>query len=317
LNQLMEKLIFTGVLACLCAGEAQTPINSHQAGFPPVQEFHPDQNMRKYLRDKLGSVEAFSARDHIYVREESESGKVETELPPEVAQVNQLFRDVQARLVVSAMVNGSGSEVLIIDSSGKIADKFLCYLPSVSPDGHYVAFIKFYPSHFAEGATDKYLLYNLAKTASANRNPNTPLSEWVTVGKPIFPPGTTNVPGDNTNRQESDAYASASELFWSPDSKRVVFLERDSVGYGLVQASVQPDGGVTPSGLPVAASPICNSVAGANADPSACHLLMRSITFAADGSPAAAEIQVVPDHSVTLDLRGSRFTVLPTGLPTQ
>lgn len=316
LNRITSKVVFTGILVGCCAGVAQVPTGAHQAEFPPVQQFHPERNTSNSLQDKLGFAEAVITPDHIYVRAKYESSKVETELPAEVGQVNRLFRDVQARIVVSAMVNGSSSEVLIIDRSGRIADRFLCYLPSVSPDGHYVAYIKFYPSHFAEGTTDKYMLYNLGKTPSENRNPITSLSEWISVGRTVFPPGTDNLPGDNTNQQEFDTHACASELFWSPDSRRIAFLERESIGYELVQASLESDGRVSTSELPVSTSAICNSANGTDLDSSQCHLLMRSVGFGVDGSPVTAEVQVVPNHSVTLTLHGSRFTALQAGPPT-
>jgi len=45
-------------------------------------------------------------------------------------------------------VNGTGSAVTVFDpNSGKVVAEFLCYNPSLSPSGRYVAFVQFYQQH--------------------------------------------------------------------------------------------------------------------------------------------------------------------------
>src|SRR6266436_6096668 len=80
-------------------------------------------------------------------------------LPIAMDLAEEMRRGFGGKLIVRGMVNGSGSEIVLLDPrSNKLLDKFLCYLPSPSPDGRYIAFVKFSPLHFAGNTEDHYMV---------------------------------------------------------------------------------------------------------------------------------------------------------------
>src|SRR5262249_43087598 len=96
-------------------------------------------------------------------------------LPETVAQGSSLSWYGDDRLAVLGMANSSISAVVVVDGrQAKLADYFLGIAPVVSPDGRYIAFVKFYPSHGIEGIEDRVRLYDLAQSALRNRPVKSP-----------------------------------------------------------------------------------------------------------------------------------------------
>jgi hypothetical protein len=184
-------LVLLMTFSCWVLGRAQ---NSPKKPLPPpavpVQKFDlSHQQSVTYSDDEVQAVTTTS-QDLISVRitERSTGGERLVKLPVELTQVDEIRKGVANKLIVGGMVNGSGAEVVVIDlGSYKVIDKFLCYLPSLSSDGRYIAFVKFYPPHFAEGTDDHYMLYDVAKAPVENRPTDIPSDDWKTVGKCIYP----------------------------------------------------------------------------------------------------------------------------------
>ena len=161
-------------------------------------------------------------------------------LPQEVAQVDVIRRVAKSKAVVIGMVNGDVSEVVVLNLYPlRLIDKFLAYVPGISPDGAFVAFIKFYPPHFVENPTDKYMLYDLRLSASANRPVGVAVSDDVNVGIVVYPTHESNQDADNTGVPESEIHRIASEgFFWTPDSKDYLFADEHAGMTSAVFVSV-------------------------------------------------------------------------------
>jgi hypothetical protein len=164
------------------------------------------------------------------------SGKID--LPPEIVQVNEIRAGQKNKAVVVGMVNGSVFEVVVLDTrSISIADSFLAYCPAISPDGRFIAFVKFYPAHFVDGTDDHYLLYDLALTAGENRSANLGISDHADVGVPIWPT-VANRSGDNTGvPQPQQHHMTAQAFFWRSDSERYAFADEHGGDLDLIIVS--------------------------------------------------------------------------------
>lgn len=152
------------------------------------------------------------------------------------------------RLVVTGMVSGDVSIVAIVDlDRGETIDSFWCYQPAISPDGHYIVFIKFFPPHGISSADDHYMLYNVSLTPTENR-PD--LKKWPKpweivgwdVGEPLYPPGIANLPGNNFNVGDRPVHILASDFFWNKASSEVIFLEEFKGVYTIVATNFLRDG---------------------------------------------------------------------------
>lgn len=148
-------------------------------------------------------------------------------LPGDMAQANEIRRVQPDKAVVVGMLNGDLWEVAVIDlDTPSISDRFLCYEPAISPDGHYVSFIKFFPAHAAEGAEDHYMLYDLWKGSARNRPPSNSPDDWQTVGATVYPVGIGNRDFDNLHRHESAVHMLSSDgFFWNASSNKVLFAD--------------------------------------------------------------------------------------------
>lgn len=199
-------------------------------------------------------------------------------LPVEMVQVN-LIRTVQARRVaVIGMINGSVFEVVVIDLPlAKITDRVFCMAASISPDGHFLAFVKFFPPHFVDGVEAHYMLYDFTKSAQQNRPLKAKLSDPATVGVTIYPPNIRNSEGDNTNLNPSNIHMLASEeLSWNPDSRSLLFADSYHDEYSLVFAQVDSTkNGVQLSRFTLDKGLIC----GAIESPAHCYLHVAQINF--------------------------------------
>jgi len=180
------------------------------------------------------------------------------------------------------MVNGDVHEVVIIGvATGNITDKFYCYEPVLSPSKRFLVFIKFFPAHFVEGVSDKYLFYDFQKSAKANRPRNVGLGDPQNVGQVLYPPTAKNQVGDNTGRPPSEVHMLASgTFFWSPKGDRVAFADTYQGKVTLVVVGLDgggPDLHVTEREL--RKSDICNS----QRDLNSCSFGVSSIEFTGEG----------------------------------
>lgn len=161
-------------------------------------------------------------------------------LPFQFYQVNEIWEGPPGKLIVVGMSGGYIWEIGILSLEPLLlADRFTCFSPSVSPNGHYVAFVKFFPPHFVEGPEDHEMLYTVVGSARQNRPPTSMLSETIDVGLPVYPPGIANVAFDNINRPSGTEHRFASVgFFWAPDSSQYVFADLTANTFSLVRVVV-------------------------------------------------------------------------------
>ena len=86
--------------------------------------------------------------------------------------------------------DGALDEVTLIDAvRSSVVDDFLCYDPSVSPDGRFIAYEKFFTEHeqplFSQSAV--YLVYQTRKSADDNRPKLLGSDGPYAVGFPVYP----------------------------------------------------------------------------------------------------------------------------------
>ena len=171
-------------------------------------------------------------------------------LPVEVQQLVQI-RVFGNRISVHGWMNSAlASDVAIFDAeSATMLDEFWSYEPTSSPDGRWIAFQRFYPSHFVDGIDDQYLIYDLGSDARASRplkrsidrsaEVGMPLSK-LDAGLPIFPLRSGEVNRNNIDVSEGN-HTAQSGFFWSPDSRSVVFMDAQFMLTSLVLINTTTD----------------------------------------------------------------------------
>jgi len=172
----------------------------------------------------------------------------EISLPDEMAQVVEILRAPANHALVIGWANGDLSALAVLDTrTASVSDFFLGYIPAPSPDGRYIAFIKFYPPHGYDdktGPEDHYMLYDLARTASQNRPAEAAALRPYMVGTTVYPPNIGNREGNNTGINSGDEHSSAmQEFFWAPDSDQFLFADKYQGALVLVMAHVDGPGG--------------------------------------------------------------------------
>lgn len=268
---------------------AQEPRNVTDALTGPTQVFEPSHQKPISYVDKSAEATLVVGPDgkSLTILDLSTKEKKTLQLPQELAQVDEIRGGIDERLVVRGMVNGSSSEIIVIDRvEAKLIDKFLCYLPNISPRGDYVAFIKFYPSHFAEGTEDHYMLYDLRKKASDNRPIGIAPDDWQNVGVGLYPIGIGNKPGDNVGVQNGVRHESASGFFWDSDGRELFFADRISSGseINLVLVDIGSGGMVGVRTAQQDTGQLC-SVLEDPKSASSCSLLVRKVEFQMTPTP--------------------------------
>jgi hypothetical protein len=225
---------------------------------PDESLFNPSSKKALSYHDDGVVMALVNGKNNLAVDIESASqtrGRVE--LPPEIVQVNEIRAAPSGKAIVVGMVNGSVFEIAILNTlSMSIADTFLAYTPSVSPDGRFVAFVKFYPAHFVEGTDDHYLIYDVARSAVENRPTNGALTDHTNVGIPVYPP-VANHDGDNTSISERQRHHMlAQTFFWRSDSVRYAFADDHAGDWDLLVISML-DGRPITTKTTVVKSEIC------------------------------------------------------------
>jgi hypothetical protein len=149
------------------------------------------------------------------------------ELPVEIVQVDAIQRVQSGKAVILGQLNGDVQSVAVLDlDKGQVADAFLAYQPALSPDGRYVAFVKWFPPRYAGGVTHEYLLYDLSRDPRANRAQTVSLDNFQDVGTPVYPLGSANAADDNVDVPRGHTLSS-DNFYWRKDSKTVVFADQD------------------------------------------------------------------------------------------
>jgi hypothetical protein len=203
----------------------------------PVKFFDPSHQKAITLQDKDLSIRLKIDPGKLGVVVQRKGAKSELiSLPAEMAQVNDILRGPPSRAGIIGMVNGDAWEVAVLDlAASVISDKFLAYIPTASPDGRYVAFVKFFPTHFVQGIEHHYMLYDLAETAVQNRPHGIGAKNKATVGRCVYPKGIGNREGDNTSIVPEEAHIIAADsFFWRQDSLLYVFADTYQNSLALV-----------------------------------------------------------------------------------
>lgn len=207
-----------------------------------------------FYRDSDIIVKSKKVNDSLMLSIKSKDRHSDVKLPPEVFDVQKIER-YQGWIIVIGDIGASISQVTIIDAgTGKVTDSFVAFYPAVSPDGRFIAFTKFYSPHGAIGTEDHLMLYDMTKSAIANRPIGVPgpaggLGSWdnrIDVGLNVYP-GNDSKEDDNVGWLSHQA---ASLIFWSPDSTKLVFADQTQEVLSLVLMKVAgADAGAVPSAL--------------------------------------------------------------------
>jgi len=160
----------------------------------------------------------------------SQPGKqsVSVSIPNEIVQINSIVRAAGNQVALIGMSTGSVYEVVLIDVLRyKIADHFMAFRPAPSPDGRFIAFIKFYPPHGypssypTMGPSDFVMLYDTTRGPSGNRPPGVEIDNKIDVGTAVYPPGVKTQDPNSWLREVDSNHASG--FFWDEDSSKFVF----------------------------------------------------------------------------------------------
>jgi len=202
--------------------------------------FNPNSKKALSYRDGQLVIGLVNGEKNLAVDIKSASGPGgRVELPAEIVQVNEMRAAQGGKAVVVGMVNGSVYEIVILNTRAPgIADMFLAYSPALSPDARFIAFVKFYPAHFVEGTDDRYLLYDVSRSAVDNRPSNATLNDHTNVGIAVYP-HTANQGGDNTGvPPQQQHHMLAQRFFWQSDSSRYVFADDYAGEWDLVLVAI-------------------------------------------------------------------------------
>ncbi len=297
---------------CRVLSEAQDGTQPYRSLLGPMVTFDPAHQKPITYSDASVRVRllAGKAGDSLTILTLGSQVEKRVALPDEIAQVENVRKVVGNKLVVHGMINGSGSEIVIIDlSSARQVDKFVCYGPSVSPDGRYIAFIKFYPAHFSDGTDDHYMLYDLSLTPAENRPSGVGQDNWLIAGRCVYPVGCGNRAGDNNGVPEESRHLSSSGLYWN-SAKDDEFVFADRVGLSeavtIVLAEVAADGRVSLRTVEQRTERLCPNALASNRP---CSLLVRKLTFGSGAEPkVTATFEIVDSQRLeTLEYRIAEF----------
>lgn len=286
------------VVTLLCGSIAigQDTDNRKPQVIPPVTTFDPArQRMLSYSDEAVDVVlKVGKERDSLLISTRATGKETKVDLPEEMVQVNEIRGVVNSKLAVSGMVNGSGSEVAIVDlAQAKITDKFLCYNPSIAPDGRFIAFVKFYPAHFSEGTEDHYMVYDISKSPRENRPSSVSADDWKVVGDCIYPLGTGNEDFDNLRRPMGGEHESRSTFFWDSKDKFVFADQVEGLPtVTLVLVEMHSETKPTVRTIEQAEEEVCKKIPGTI---SKCALVVRGVHFKATmDASVVVTFEIVP-----------------------
>jgi hypothetical protein len=159
-------------------------------------------------------------------------------LPSLISEIAEVCPLRDGRLVV--LGDFGGTDVFIIDTkSASLVDSFPAYLPVLSPDQRWIVYRKFYPLHGVE-ASDELLIYDLSKSPAQNRPAGT--GGVADVGRLLFPPGQDDLPFDNIGVPSDQMHFTGRHLYWSADSRAILFEDHAASGPGIVLIALDEKG---------------------------------------------------------------------------
>jgi hypothetical protein len=308
------SLITASLMFHFVTARCQGPPSPDTSLIQPLEAFDPAH--QKPLSYKDASVRATlrigRAGDSLSILQLATKSHKIVPLPAEMAQVDDIRRVAGNKILVMGMVNGSGSEIVLIDlQTQREIDKFVCYRPSVSPNGNFIAFIKFYPSHFAEGTEAHYMLYDLRQKPEDNRPKGVPSDDWQNVGRGVYHIGIGNSVGDNIGRPEGSQHESASRFFWNSDSTQFLFADRIDLGpeINFTLVDIAPEGDIKVRMARQVVDQFCSKSGGPQTVRS-CLLLVRKVEFHVSSEAAfTITLEIVDLHRLkSFDLDSSQFS---------
>jgi hypothetical protein len=194
------------------------------------------------------TVQSKKVNDGLVLSIESKDRHSDVKLPPEVFDVQEIER-YQDRIIVIGDIGASVSRVMIISgATGAATDSFDAFNPAVSPDGRFIAFVKFYPPHSATGTEDHHMLYDMTKSGVANRPAGVGLDNRFDVGLNVYP-GNGNKENDNLGVPDGLSHQSPSLIFWSPDSAKLAFADQTQLLKLVLVKVAGADAGAAPSAV--------------------------------------------------------------------
>jgi WD40-like Beta Propeller Repeat len=202
-----------------------------------------------FYRDGEIAVQPKEVNDGLMLSIETKDRHSDVKLPPEVFGVQKIER-YQDRIIVIGDIGASVSRVMVISvDTGVVTDSFDAFYPAVSPDGRFIAFIKFYPPHGATGTEDHLMLYDMTKGVVTNRPTGVRRDNRIDVGQNVYP-GNGNKENDNVGVPDRLSHQSPGLTFWSPDSRKLAFIDQTQEVLRLVLVRVAgADAGAAPGAL--------------------------------------------------------------------
>lgn len=251
--------VLTGLAVIRCAAQVQPP-TEHIELRMPGPGFYPNDNYEQLYRFENFTVTVHGRRPiSITIADKRRGESRSVELPSLLSQVTSVRLFEGRFAVLAGMFSGNASEVVVIDvSEAQVTDSFLCYSPSISPDGRYVAFVKYFPGHGIESADDHYMLYDVSLSPTENRPMGVEPKDAIVVGAAVYPEGIGNRRGDNIDVGASGSHNMASELFyWNVESNAFVFADRFKDEYQAILIRLGTSPRIDVLAVPIAARAMC------------------------------------------------------------
>lgn len=129
----------------------------------------------------------------------------------ETAQVDEIDLVSDTRVLILGRIAANSPIANIVDlPSGALLDHFSCFMPAISPDHKFLAFLKSFSGHPGPVEISAvYLVYDLTQSPQYNR------PEGADPGFPIYPPGAVNAANSNLIPQGQPFHLWRSRgLFW-------------------------------------------------------------------------------------------------------
>jgi hypothetical protein len=162
-------------------------------------------------------------------------------LHSEIASVSSISIHAGRIVVLGAMNSADATAVIIYDTDARATiDEFWAYNATISPDGKWLIFLKFFPSHFVDSPEYQYRIYSLDLTPAQNRHADsvqsgsTATSSKVDVGTPIWPASISEAMRPNIGINVKNAHIARSPFFWSANSNYVSFIDEHEGYLNLV-----------------------------------------------------------------------------------
>src|ERR1017187_3726409 len=192
-----------------------------------------------YHDDKV-TVESWLDKDKFVVLSiTSDHGRKDVPLPHSIFQVQEIRRYADRLIVVGEIGSGQSQVVIINLNNSTISGTFLATDTAISPDGRFIAFTSWFPSHGWNDPTiapnDRAMLYDMTKSALQNRPAGVKPDNDEDVGFNVYPGGNKD---SGYSAPVQLANAVVGRLSWSPDSTKLVFADQAQSSMKLVLVKV-------------------------------------------------------------------------------